>query len=282
MINEPFIGAEALDRGIVRKHQLRSSEFRALHPGVYIRRDVELTMYRRARAAWLWSHRLGVIAGLTAAALHGARWVDDAEPIELISLNAQAAPGIRTSGARIRKGEFTEINGMWVTSPPRTAFDLARRGPLETAVGRLDALAHATHLHTSSVVAVAARHPGVRGIRQLRTALDLYDPGAESPRESWLRVTLIKADFPRPRTQIPVLRLDGRSMYYLDMGWEERMLAVEYDGDHHRTDPVRYAYDIKRAEELAALGWTVIRVIRGDRAPDTVRRVERIWSSRLR
>ena len=33
------------------------------------------------------------------------------------------------------------------------------------------------------------------------------------------------------------------------------MLAVEYDGEHHRADPAVFAYDIKRSEDLDELGW---------------------------
>lgn len=40
--------------------------------------------------------------------------------------------------------------------------------------------------------------------------------------------------FPKPLTQIPV-RSGGRIKYYLDMGWVDLKIAVEYDGDHHRT-----------------------------------------------
>jgi very-short-patch-repair endonuclease len=106
------------------------------------------------------------------------------------------------------------------------------------------------------VVAVADRHRGARGLRQLRTALDLYDPGAESPKETWLRLLAIRAGYPRPRTQIPVLSPDGRRWYYLDMGWEDIKLATEYDGEQHRVNPVQYAYDIQRSEDLDFLGWT--------------------------
>jgi len=34
------------------------------------------------------------------------------------------------------------------------------------------------------------------------------------------------------------------------------MLALEYDGEQHRVDPVQYAYDIQRSEDLDELGWT--------------------------
>ena len=56
---------------------------------------------------------------------------------------------------------------------------------------------------------LAARHAHLRGLRQLETALDLADAGAQSPKETWLRLLLIKDGLPRPRTQIPVRCSDG-------------------------------------------------------------------------
>ena len=78
----PFLGSEAISRGTLRPHQLRS-RFRAIFPDVYIRRDQQLTSSDRAMAAWLWSHRRGVLARLTAAAWHGAKWIDERLPVEL-------------------------------------------------------------------------------------------------------------------------------------------------------------------------------------------------------
>src|SRR3954468_2104128 len=106
----------------------------------------------------------------------------------------------------------------------------------DDAIARLDALAQATDFKVSGVEELAARHRHTCGLRRLETALDLMDAGAESPKETWLRLLVIRAGFPRPRTQIPVQSPDCRRWYYLDMGWEDLMLAVEYDGDHHRTD----------------------------------------------
>jgi very-short-patch-repair endonuclease len=78
-----------------------------------------------------------------------------------------------------------------------------------------------------------------------------------------------------------VLSPDGRRQYYLDMGWEDLMLAVEYDGEQHSVDPVRYAYDIHRSEDLAELGWTRIRVVEANHQADVLRRLERAWYSKL-
>jgi very-short-patch-repair endonuclease len=279
--DQPFVGSEALARGGIRKHELRG-RYRAEFPDVYVPKDAVLTLPQRARAAWLYSHREGVIAGLTASALHGAEWVDNDLPIELIWSNARRPRGLRTYDMRLHSDELAEYQEMRITTVERTAFDIGRRRRLDDAIARLDALGNATGFKAEDVLAVADRHRGARGLRQLRTALDLYDPGAESPKETWLRLLAIRAGYPRPQTQIPVLSPDRRRWYYLDMGWEHLVLALEYDGEQHRVNPVRYAYDIQRSEDLDFLGWTRIRVVKANRQADVLRRLERAWQSKLR
>ena len=105
------------------------------------------------------------------------------------------------------------------------------------------------------------------------------DSGAESLQESYLRLTLIDAGFPRPETQIAVPRPGGRR-YFLDMGWPELMVAVEYDGEHHRADRHTYTSDVARSEYLASMGWTVIRVLADHQRWDIVDRVRRARESR--
>jgi hypothetical protein len=279
--NSPIVGSEAVTGGLIRKHELRA-RFRAEFPDVYVPKDAVLTVEQRAKAAWLYSHREGVIAGLTAAALHGANWVDDYLPIELIWSNARRPRGLRTYDMRLHSDEFVDHGEMRITTIERTGFDVARRGRLDDAIARLDALGNATGLKADDVLAIADRHRGYRGLRQLRAALELYDPGAQSPKETWLRLLVIRAGYPRPQSQIPVLSPDGRRQYYLDMGWKDLMLAVEYDGEQHRVDPIQFAYDIQRSEDLDELGWTRIRVVKENRQVDVLRRLERAWHSKLR
>ena len=268
----PFLGVEALEARLVRKHQLRS-KYRTVFPGVYLPSGVQPTFAHRVQAAWLWSHREGIVDGLTAARLHGAKWIDEALPIELIWPNARPPRGIATCASRLAPGETVTLSGLPVTSLPRTAFDLARRRPFRVAVERVDALGNAAGFTPADVIALAEMHPNVRGVRQVGRVLDLHDPGAQSPKETWLRLLVMRAGFPRPRTQIPV----GR--YFLDMGWEDIKLALEYDGDQHRTDRSQFARDVVRLEELAAKGWTVVRVTAGTPASDVVRRLTRAWDS---
>ncbi len=67
---------------------------------------------------------------------------------------------------------------------------------------------------------------------------------------------------------------------WLDMGWRDFQVAVEYDGDHHRKNRRQYVKDIARLRMLEALGWIVIRVIAEDKPQDVIARVEAALVSR--
>lgn len=257
---EPFIGSRALADGVITRHQLRT-QYRAVFPNVYLPTGVQPLLMQRTVAAWLWSRRQGTIAGAAAAALHGARWIPDDVLIELVHSNARAPRGVLTRRERLLDGEVQTIGGRLVTTPERTAFDIGRRGAVRSAVARLDSLARATGFKIDEVLAIVECHRGSPGLRWLETALELVDAGAQSPRESYLRLLLIDAGFPRPQTQIPVLGADGIPIAHLDLGWPELMVAVEYDGDQHRSDRRQFVKDIERLEKLERMGWIIVRVV---------------------
>ncbi len=269
---EPFIGSEALASGTLTRQQLRA-RYRAVLPNVYLPNDAGRSLESRIVAAWLWSGRVGVISGAAAAALHGARWIPDDVPIDLICGNNHPPRGIAVRRYALLEGETLLLDGMTVTTPARTAFDIGRREAARPAVVRLDALARATGIKADVVLRVARSHPRSPGLRRLEAALARVDPGAESPRESQLRLLLVDAGLPRPRTQIPVAGPDGIAVAYLDMGWEEYLVAVEYDGDQHRADRRQYVKDIRRSEMLERMGWRVVRVVAEDRPAAIIRRV---------
>lgn len=269
---EPFIGSEAVANGDVDKSALRT-HYRKLFRDVYVEPDVELTPLVRARAAWLWSRRRGIIAGLSAAAVHGAKWVDATAPLEILHNNRNPLPGLRIHSDRLEEDEFTLIDGVPVTTPARTAVDLGCWHPINDAVAVIDDLLRATDAKVAEFQILAERYPGRRGIQSARNAIDLADAGAQSPKETWVRLLLIRAGLPRPQTQIPVSDEFGGSTYYLDMGWENFKVAAEYDGEQHRRDRWQYTWDIRRHETLERLGWMVIRVVVGDRPADIVSRV---------
>ncbi|KAA0096714.1 DUF559 domain-containing protein [Mycolicibacterium sp. P1-18] len=255
----PFVGTEALAAGAVTNHGLRNA-YVAVHRNVYVPRGAPLDAIDKAVAAWLWSRRLGVLAGMSASALHGARWVDAELPAELNRPGRDKVDGIVLHSDVLAPDEVCSRRGMPATTAARTAFDVGRVPGLETAVVRVDALRQATGVDVGSIHAIAQRHQGARGIRQLRRVLQLSDSGAESPQETRTRLVLTAAGLRPTHTQIEVYDACGRFVARLDMGWRDALVAVEFDGAQHWTDPRQRSRDIDRIAELGELGWLVVRV----------------------
>ena len=137
-MGEPFIGSEAVAAGALTPYALRS-KFVALYPDVYVPRGAGVTAGERARAAWLWSGRRGVVAGQSAAALHGAKWVDADRPAELLWPNRHPPRGIHTWSDQWADDEVEVTDLIRLSTPARTALDLACHyplGPLLEQLGR--------------------------------------------------------------------------------------------------------------------------------------------------
>lgn len=200
------------------------------------------------------------MAGNSAAALLGAEWIDAHAPAELVCDRTRPPPLIVTRNETLWAGETTVVDGVPVTSPARTAFDLGRRPGLVNAVVAIDSLARATGLKTENVVPLMKTHRGARGMKQLRRVLPLVDAGAESPQETRTRLVLIAGGLPRPQTQILVRNEWNWVVRRVDMGWHEWLVGVEYDGPQHWTNPRIRADDIERTAELERRGWRLVRV----------------------
>jgi hypothetical protein len=231
-VHRPFRRSEALDAGLLTIRELQRS-YCLVYPGVYTLRGVELSAPQRARAAWLWSRRRGVVAGLSAQAVLGVKWVEPGLPAELIHNNHRPPPRIVVHADTLMSGETQTVAGMTVTAPARTAFDVGRRLPFVDGVQRINALMNATLVKVADIAATAARHPGVRGLARLHRVLMFVDGGAESPYESMTRLVLMQAGFPPLVTQIEVSDRRGAVFARIDMGWTEYLVGVEFDGAQH-------------------------------------------------
>ncbi|UXA18268.1 type IV toxin-antitoxin system AbiEi family antitoxin [Mycobacterium sp. SMC-4] len=277
----PFRGSEALATGAVTRHALRT-RFVAIHKDVYVRKGTQPTALNRAKACWLRSRGHGVLAGFSAAAVHGAKWIDPNVPATVIDNNRRRTPGVLTWAAVLAEDEVCTVDGMRVTTPARTAIDLARRYPLDTAITAVDALARATRLSVEAIADAAVRYPGRHGVPRVREVLSFVDPGAESPQETWLRLVVVRAGYPKPRTQLPVLNEYGALVGTVDLGWIEHKIALEYEGKQHRLSAAQFAKDIRRYDEMIDLDWTVIRVTSLDSEATVRLRLADAWISRVR
>ncbi|WP_027500841.1 DUF559 domain-containing protein [Rhodococcus sp. UNC363MFTsu5.1] len=258
--DEPFLGSTAVAAGAMTDRQLRLDHHQ-IHRDVYIAKGIGLDAILRARAAALWAGEDGILAGMSAAAVHGAKWIDPGARAELFRTGSRRGTrGVLIHGDALAPDEICVAGGWIASTPARTGYDLGRRLRFDRAVEALDALCNATDTKPGEIGALAENHRGARGIVQLRQVLELVDGGAESPQETRTRLLLIDGGLPRPATQILVRDARGRVVARSDMGWERWKVLVEYDGDQHWTDESQRAWDLERLELLTNLGWRVVRV----------------------
>lgn len=263
----PILGADALAGGLLTPDQLRH-RYRPVFRGVYLLKDHRPTLFERIAAARLIVPK-AVIAGPAAAALHGAKWIDDDVTIDVVG-RCRPQPGLKGREETLRACESMTVRGIPVTTPARTAFDLGRRLERIPAIKRMDALMNASPFAVEDVMLLTKVHPRARGLVNLREVLPHVDGGAESPQESWLRTLFVDAGLPRPTTQFVVYTADGRYIKRLDMVWEKYKVGVEYDGEQHLTDRTVYARDVWVGRELQRMQWNLIRVVKEDRGAQIV------------
>jgi very-short-patch-repair endonuclease len=255
----PFRGRDAVAAGLLTRRQLTSAHWKRLLPDVYLHEDSEQDHLIWCKAAALILPEGGVISGRSAAFLYGADVLPFDPPVEVsvpIARRISRHPKLVITRTRFDRGDIRTFGSIPVTTPVRTAFDLARRERTEAVVG-LDALLRRSATHLDQVRAHLKTKPGWPGVKNAITALALANPLAESPMETRLRLILVDAGLPCPAVQHRV----GR--YRLDLAYPKLKVAIEYDGDHHR-DRVTFRRDVARLNALRAAGWTVLRFTADD------------------
>lgn len=267
-MHEPIIGSEAIAAGMLTRGALRWN-YTALLPDVYIHNDARIDTWARAKAAWLWTGRHGVIAGRTAAALHGVKPVDHNAPVEIIAAPRRAQPGVIVRNERIDSDEIYPRTSVPRTNGARTAFDIARRLPLKEAIVVLDQLAAIFQLTPRDLEPLERRYQGARGMWSAYEAIRLMDGGSRSAEESLLRLSLTKSYLPRPQTSIEIG--DEQWGYIIAMGWPDARVGVEW-GPHRRD----LHNDVRYRRLLYELDWVLIEAMPNHRVGFTV---EQCWKA---
>jgi hypothetical protein len=147
--------------------------------------------------------------------------------------------------------------GALATTADRTAIDLARTHPRIDVLPVLDAALAAGVCTPGSLAAELDRHAGLRGVRQARELVPLADPAPESPQESRLRQRCHDAGLPPPTLQLPVLDSRGRPCRWLDLGWEQAKVGLDYDGEEGHAGRQNLRSDRRRHNFLQDDGWAM-------------------------
>jgi very-short-patch-repair endonuclease len=230
-------------------------------PDTYAWAELDLDHRAWCLAAGLYLRDRGAVSGRAAAALWGADVLVRGEPVEITvprSTRLRARAGLTVVRSPLPARDVARWAGIPVTTPRRTAFDLARRPPLIEAVVAVDAMLAARLISRGTLATLIRDEPYWPGLPQLRKVLMLCDPGAESPMETRLRLILIAGRLPWPATQYEVRDESGLFVARLDMAYPKAKLGIEYEGDHHRGRGV-FQRDLRRINALRACGWTVLR-----------------------
>jgi hypothetical protein len=273
----PFTIATAASLGLsapdVRRLQAAGTLRRMLR-GVYVDATVPITTEVKAAAAALVVQPDSVVVDRTAAWIwgydaHRYRELDVVPPVETYALRGRTRSRrteLRTGVRDLAADDWMILKGMKVTTPIRTALDLGCLLERRDAMAAMDALSTAGGFSAIDLTRRLPRFRRRRGVVQLRQLAPLVRGGAESPRESWLRLDLLDAGLPEPDIQHWVV-VDGVTTYRLDLAYPHARIAIEYDGREHHSAPADRLHDEMRRDCLETHGWTVIVVTADDLAP---------------
>nr|WP_213455375.1 hypothetical protein [Micromonospora sp. NBRC 107566] len=244
-----FRGAEAIRRGLLTEHQLRSQAWIRLRQDVYAdaRLDRDHTLVCRAVA--LRTPPGIVIAGPSAAYLHGidhaATFTDDVHIIAPTGTRVSAQRGLRIHVTDLPPNDIIPNTDPPRTTIPRTAWDIALWLPPPRAVAVLDTMLRLGHLDHSDLHHILTQHAGRRGSRRASLTFDLADGRSPNPTASQLRTRLTMTGLPRPEIEHPIT-LAPDLVLLPDLAWPTHRVAIEYS--------------THRIALLTAAGWLTIHV----------------------
>lgn len=272
--SEPFTTAQARAAGITRG-RLRGPRFQTLFNGVFVSADTSVTTEVKASAALLIHPRTALLSHTTAARLLDVPVPDDPDIHVSVpdAAHRRRRPGIRSHVSA--HGATWEVNGLRTSGASDLFCEVAGILGLADLVVAGDAIARR---HSASALRQQIAEHRCHAGPAARQAAGLVCDRVESPMETRVRLLLIFAGFPLPEVNRQIRHRWGH--YRPDLSWPDLRLAVEYDGQHHRSDLGQWDRDIRRREWFQAQGWRVITLVARDvyrRPEESIRRIYTAW-----
>lgn len=289
--NQPFTVAQARAAGLSRRRTRARDLISPCH-GVRTAATPQDTSLERLRA--LAAVTGAVVSHLSAAVLWGFPLPFSRENLKAVHLTC--GPGKRAVrhkdvvGHQQSLGPDEIVAGVWVscTSPLRTWFDLAGMLSLDDVVMAGDFLLRRRNPLTTvdALDEFLARKRGRAGYRRAMRARSLMRANTDSPKETELRLLLVRHGLPEPGVNVPILDENGCWIQDPDLSYQQERIAIQYDGAHH-ANPAQRRSDIFRDENARDAGWRVVVLTQRDLdpvapglEPTSVTRVRRALSER--
>ena len=202
----------------------------------------------RIRAAHLVEPSPPIFSHRSAALVWGLPIIEELP--QLVHVASGKSAGGRSTTQLARHGmdaaDVTVIDGLHVTSLPRTVLDVARTSSFRESVCVADAALHGARAANGAVM----REPVLkaelldelvsagsgRGVAQARAVIDFADGDSGSPGETCSRVGIHLLHLPPPILQQPFYDRDGL-IGYVDFWWKNLRLMGEFDGAEKYTNP---------------------------------------------
>jgi hypothetical protein len=284
-----FLWQDGIEAGLSVK-QLRNGRLARPSRGVRVPRQVPLALADKVRAL-SWITPESALSHGTAARLWEfplPHWLAEDDEVHIsrpASCSAARRRDVVGHRAQLLPGETAVHLGVRLTSRTKTWLDLAHVLRVEDLVIIGDHLVRRPrqqfenrsepYTTIGELRGIISRHRGKRGISKAAEAVELVRVGADSAPETRLRLALVDAGLPEPELNQPLVDSDGRSWHSPDMQYRQYKIAIEYEGDHHRSAE-QLARDIKRGENTAAAGWLERRITKDDMADDARTAVAKI------
>jgi hypothetical protein len=184
-------------------------------------------------------------------------------------MRAPRALGVAGHHLQLHPTDVVERFGLRTTTQARTLCDLASLLREEDLLAAVDYLlwwrrSDEDRVTRAEILSAIDRHPTSRGVRRLRTVAPLSSDRSDSPPESVIRYRIHCAGLPRPGVNLELHDSRGAFLAMPDLAYPEYMMAIDYEGDHHRTDADQWEKDIHRVPRLQDAGWHHTRVSRSD------------------
>lgn len=271
-----FTRSEALRDGI-EPAVLGGPSVRRLSRGVYLTADRDATLADQLVALLKVLPRgRTAVDGVTALHCWGIE-VGSLTPYRFVTTATYVSTRPEVKVRRVR--ELPARRGRFLRPVP--ALVAARSDlPLVELVVAADWIVRAKRATLAQVREALAGATG-RHCRRAHRVAELVRERVDSPQETRLRLMIVLAGLPEPECNIDL----GDEWFFIgrvDLYLRDWNIAVEYEGDQHRTDPVVFARDLDRIAQLTASGVLVVRIAKTHmRTPrDVVNRVFTALTSR--